>query len=468
MLDLYFYTSEYLILLFLIGLVMFILQCIHVASLTFRSMQRSKVQILGETILLSYYGVFSFVPIHAIVNRTYGIVTSSDISVFMLLSGVLSFIYLIIVHIKHNRMHLISALAIALLFPIVEHLAFGWYLRFYIISLCIFLYRVVCLVYEDYMSQKNRLTPFSLKEGLNTLPMGIMFFDEDGYIYLINHQMEKIISQYFTQNQRNGNLFWKDLISANVSNSQVEQNRNHILLYSSDKTWAFSKKYLTKDAKIYYEVHAIDVTEEFQRKQQLENNQSVLLAQKEEIERIIEKDKELRRQQEYSRIRTQVHDVMSQRLSALQRILNSSEEKDYKQLTPLLNNIVTQIKDKENGNLIDVYEELCLYFNKAGLQIILIGELPKDNKVASLLLSVLREAAANATRHAGATKLSVEITQQEEVYRIEITNNGTRPKKGIVMGSGLSGIINRVENAGGIFRVEVMPQFALVITVKGE
>ncbi len=176
----------------------------------------------------------------------------------------------------------------------------------------------------------------------------------------------------------------------------------------------------------------------------------------------------LRREQEYSRIRSQVHDVMSQRLTALQRLSKDDNLNDYSVLFSLTRDVINQIKAKRGGDPGELFGETYFYFRKIGLSIELLDELPKEHSIAFMFIAVLREACTNAVKHAGATKVYARIERQKDGYRIEITNNGTRPKKGLVEGGGLFGIRNRVENLGGTLKVEVIPQFSLIITIKGE
>ena len=54
------------------------------------------------------------------------------------------------------------------------------------------------------------------------------------------------------------------------------------------------------------------------------------------------------------------------------------------------------------------------------MEIVFVGELKESNAI----LKIIREAATNALRHGGATKLTVETLNGV----VTITNNGTEPK----------------------------------------
>ncbi len=171
----------------------------------------------------------------------------------------------------------------------------------------------------------------------------------------------------------------------------------------------------------------------------------------------------MRKEQEYIRIRSRVHDVLSQRLTAIQRVSQSKEQIDYNTLLFLSQDAINHIKARRGGNAKELFAEIYYYFYKIGLSIELNGNLPDEENLAFLFLAVLRESCTNAIKHAAATRVFVNIEKATEQYRIEITNNGERPRKSLIEGGGLFGIRNRVENAGGSLKVELIPEFSLII-----
>lgn len=81
---------------------------------------------------------------------------------------------------------------------------------------------------------------------------------------------------------------------------------------------------------------------------------------------------------------------------------------------------------------------------------------------AALFTWVLREAVTNILRHSNATSCTVRVSPT----RIEIMDDG--PTQSIKKGSGLTGLENRVKEAGGDMLLETQPKTRLLVTMNGD
>jgi len=80
------------------------------------------------------------------------------------------------------------------------------------------------------------------------------------------------------------------------------------------------------------------------------------------------------------------------------------------------------------------------------------------DQIAEHLLAVIREAVTNVGRHAGATEASVRLTVDEDLCRLQVTDNGC----GIAMsgnngGFGLPNLLRRAEKLHGRFTIDSPP-----------
>ncbi len=461
MIDFYFYSEDRLALL-LMGTLFLIVPQAGYASAIFLNNPIKRIKVLiGEVALLIYCTLLSMLPITVMTNKRYGIIDIHFISLLISIAGTFAVIYFLYLSVANKDKEMMVVVIILLTMPIISN----YYTLRYVISMSILMVRAFERLSDEFYRQKHELSAFSIREGLDTLPSGVMFCEEGGYIYLINRKMEQLIMRFLGEVQKNGKDFWRTIESGNVKDVECQLVEGDMIIRTGRDSWRFSRKKFAIDGMNYIEIIATDVSKIATLLDKLEEDNEELIRQGEEIHRLSQKMEALRYEQEYSRIRSQVHDVMGQRLTAMQRILQSHDESDYKKMVPLLSNIIKQIKEKDTEDIKDSFAKLCDYFNQIGVSIELDGELPKEEHVAQLFLAVLREASTNAARHADATKIHSKIELDDTHYHIEITNNGTPPKTGIVEGTGLMGIRTRTENAGGTLKVELIPEFAIIITI---
>lgn len=66
-----------------------------------------------------------------------------------------------------------------------------------------------------------------------------------------------------------------------------------------------------------------------------------------------------------------------------------------------------------------------------------LGSLPKNEDYANIYILAMRECLTNGVCHAGATELFITMRENNDFYRIRITNNGAAPEKEVVPKGGL-------------------------------
>jgi two-component system sensor histidine kinase DesK len=87
-----------------------------------------------------------------------------------------------------------------------------------------------------------------------------------------------------------------------------------------------------------------------------------------------------------------------------------------------------------------------------------------DSEVDSLLGWVVREGTTNVLRHAGATRCRIAVTADDDAASVEVLDNGRGGDTGD--GSGLRGLRERVEAAGGVLTATATPSgFRLAASV---
>ena len=103
-----------------------------------------------------------------------------------------------------------------------------------------------------------------------------------------------------------------------------------------------------------------------------------------------------------------------------------------------------------------------------GVKIECFGSLPKNEEYANIYILAMRECLTNGVCHAGATELSITMQENDDFYRIRITNNGVAPEKEVVPKGGLYNLSRHIFDYSGEMHIQSMPYFALTITFQKE
>lgn len=118
-------------------------------------------------------------------------------------------------------------------------------------------------------------------------------------------------------------------------------------------------------------------------------------------------------------------------------------------------------------------EDLFLSFQKAceaiGIEASIRGKLPEDKHSQYLFIKSCIECATNASKHAKAKHINIEIENKKYSDEITITNDGIPPAQEIVLKGGLASLKTMVEQEKGFFHITSTPNFILKLTLrKGE
>lgn len=320
--------------------------------------------------------------------------------------------------------------------------------RLFITALLGIIYEIISLIYMYFRYyKKETITDFSIKKVIDECEFGILVL-KGKRAKLINNKMYEILDKLNIK---------KDYIT-NIIKQSIDQLDKNYCVKVEDKYYVFVIN--------NNEIITFDITEEYKLHQKLngqnkklkENNKKILLS--------IDNIEELEKEKNLLKLKNKYHDILGQNLSILQQYLNKENitQENFEEIKFMIQKMFIDIEDTDdtNANL----ENLIKIHKKNGTDIIIDGKLPPNKETAKVFFEIIREATTNAIRHAGSSKVFVNIKETlEETYMI-ITNDGRKPNEFITENQGIKDMRRKVKKLGGMFYISTVPEFSVNISIK--
>lgn len=318
----------------------------------------------------------------------------------------------------------------------------------FIIALLGIIYEIISLIYMYFRYyKKETITDFSIKKVIDECEFGILVL-KGKKAKLINNKMYEILNKLNIK---------KDYIT-NIIKQSIDQLDKNYCVKVEDKYYVFAinnNEIITFDITEVYKLHQ-KLNE--QNKKLKENNKKILLS--------IDNIEELEKEKNLLKLKNKYHDILGQNLSILQQYLNKENitQENFEEIKFMIQKMFIDIEDTDdtNANL----ENLIKIHKKNGTDIIIDGKLPQNKETAKVFFEIIREATTNAIRHAGSSKVFVNIKETlEETYMI-ITNDGRKPNEFITENQGIKDMRRKVKKLGGMFYISTVPEFSVNISIK--
>ena len=315
--------------------------------------------------------------------------------------------------------------------------------------------------------KRNKLTKASVKEALDNLPSGIVFFDCNGLVRLCNHTMYRLVHEMTGKDLQS--LFeLREALQDLPKNTSVIKDKEHYIL-QDNTVWRFEETPIVDEyGKHYIQCVASNVTDLYNASKRLSQRNKELAEQAEQLKRISDNTSAIAREENNLSMKMKIHDEVGRTALNLRKFIIAGCPEDKK--SDLMNNLRNTVsllmgeigKTNENDVYTELFEEVG---NNVGVKVEVTGELPHEALSVRLISSAIRECMTNAIRHADANKLFIEVMESETQYIIVITNNGIVPQGEIIEGGGLSSVRKRIEKSGGEMALQSQPNFALTVKI---
>ena len=316
---------------------------------------------------------------------------------------------------------------------------------------------------REYRRSKSELSPLSIKEATDKLPMGICFADPDGRIILCNNKMRKLS---FLLCGRAPQMSEDLAVAIAVPDESVTVTDSECYIMPDKTVWQFCTQLITVDGDgRWSQTTAHNVTELYNGNLRQKEINAKLQEVNRKLQKMYERMADDIREKESLDLKIYIHDTIGRSLLTIRDIIGSGEDAG-KKLEALQEavSVLTSNRTAPGGTMDEVKETA----GALGITVAMEGYLPPDSMAEALLVAAAKECITNCIKHAGGSRVHIRIAEQGKVYNITITNNGAVPAGPIIEGSGLSSLRRSIEAADGEMHIAYKPRFALLITLQSK
>lgn len=318
----------------------------------------------------------------------------------------------------------------------------------FIIAVFGIIYEIISLIYMYFRYyKKETITDFSIKKVIDECEFGILVL-KGKRAKLINNKMYEILDKLNIKKDYITNIIKQSIDKIDKNYCVKLENKYYVFVVNNNEIITFD---ITEVYKLHQKLNE-------QNKKLKENNKKILLS--------IDNIEELEKEKNLLKLKNKYHDILGQNLSILQQYLNKENitQENFEEIKFMIQKMFIDIEDTDdtNANL----ENLIKIHKKNGTDIIIDGKLPQNKETAKVFFEIIREATTNAIRHAGSSKVFVNIKETlEETYMI-ITNDGRKPNEFITENQGIKDMRRKVKKLGGMFYISTVPEFSVNISIK--
>ena len=263
-----------------------------------------------------------------------------------------------------------------------------------------------------YGENKTGLSALSVKSAIDSMITGVMFCQQDGFILLVNEQMQQLMKAITGKTQRNGKQFFS-LLSLGELQPGCHVfwfEGQNVCLLPDGSAWMFSLielhlpyvefarvlkreqdqtsilNRLPSRRKKFIQLTATDITERWRLTTELEPQSEELAAHQKELRGVL---KDLRRiigerEKQNAKVRTQT--ALGERLSALLQVARSEQGPDHELLRRLSQEVIDDLKSVSTASMPD--DELKIL--RQTLASVGAGPLPAGS-LPDIAMQLLRE-----------------------------------------------------------------------------
>ena len=355
--------------------------------------------------------------------------------------------------------------------PIMETWTGDMFPAYYATALIIIFFSGLWVFIVTRNELKSSLSGLSVMQAMDSLNTAVLYYNSNGHILLRNEKMRELMIETAGRVLYNGKTYLETIVVPNsekAGESGTLSGENYIYRLAGS-VWLYTVKDFVFEKTSVTQLFATDVTEQDYINLILKLNQWELIRRHERLREMVENIEDICRSEELLRLRAALHDEQNQKLTILLRYLRQGQSLDDDILSVVGIDRAHGIGESHghNANSKEEVAALVSVYGQAGVRIILNENIPEDAETASVLVHILREAAANAVIHGYASEVYATIKESNNETTMRITDNGALAPKKIREGSGISEMRRRLAVIGGNLEIDTEGGFSLNVTVPG-
>ncbi|WP_417081120.1 hypothetical protein [Mobilibacterium timonense] len=329
-----------------------------------------------------------------------------------------------------------------------------------VIILMMYVYLGIAAVVDARMS-RDSITPASIKETLDNIPVGLCFFDKEGRPVLFNNKMLEL----------SNDMTGSDFQSIGELRAAVEEiggtgDQEKIFALPLGGTYSYREEPVkTIDGNEYVCGEIFDITELDQKKRELEAQAEDMKEISQRLKYLNDNAYKLAKEKEILAFQTRFHDSMGTGIAAVRHMLSEGlHDDEYEDAIRMWQESVEMVRlDNAMGKPGDMLDDFRRDAQALGVGFTIKGEFPEDPDISDVFITALRTCLTNGIRHGHADEMFGVVSFDCSRIRISISNNGARPDGEVIPGGGITNLMDNVRSMGGSVSIETEPEFCLTV-----
>ena len=327
------------------------------------------------------------------------------------------------------------------------------------------------------------ITQFSVGRAIDEMPLGVMFYGDDGIILQSNIVMDKLCESLTGKELVDGADFWDDIKSGNVINAlDYAPGESPVITTKNGISWMFRNLEMKSEIGDMNQFYAIDVTDEQKMIQELAEDNAKLSQMNQRLRDYNIMVDDTIRKEELLMAKMRVHDQLGEALLSARMFIESKNAPvtadgvyhKWNQTMDLLKHeadldagVAGELTEKEElrEQVNAQIDRLTKAAEHLGIDLQMVGEMPEDFDTMQLICVGIQESLTNAFQHADADQMYVTISRENNEYVVSYSNNGNPVVYPIKEGGGLSLFREAAEKRGATVEYVESTRFKMILRI---